>query len=50
MCRPVPPSIPEQIAANKAPYYDALEQADRAWRGDKVDVVTIENLLGGMLA
>jgi Fic family protein len=47
---PGTPSIPEQIAGNKNPYYNALEEADKAWSEGKVDVSALENLLGGMLA
>jgi Fic family protein len=48
---PGTPTIPEQIAANKEPYYDALECADAAWAAGKgVDVSALEVLLSGMLA
>ncbi len=47
---PGTPTIPEQIAANKDPYYNALEAADKAWSGMKIDVSALENLLGDMLA
>jgi Fic family protein len=47
---PGTPTIPEQIAADKDPYYKALEQADKAWTGNKVDVSALESLLGNMLA
>jgi Fic family protein len=47
---PGTPTIPEQIASNKDPYYKALEEADRAWASRKVDVSALENLLGDMLA
>jgi Fic family protein len=43
-------TIPEQIAADKAPYYKALESADRAWKAGKVDVRALEQLLSTMLA
>jgi|SRR5579864_3901300 len=44
-------TIPDQIAANKQPYYKALEAADAAWRDDeKVDVSALEALLADMLA
>lgn len=43
-------TIPEQIAANKSPYYEALEAADAACEGGRIDVSTLENLLGDMLA
>jgi hypothetical protein len=47
---PGAPSIPEQIAEDKKPYYDALEDADRAWTLGQIDVGVLESLLGGMLA
>jgi len=33
------PSIPEQIAEDKKPYYDALEEADHAWTVGQIDVM-----------
>lgn len=47
---PGTPTIPEQIAANKRPYYEALEQADKAWALNNVDVSILEELIGNMLA
>jgi Fic family protein len=47
---PGTPTIPEQIASNKDPYYKALEEADKAWTMQKVDVSALEGLLGDMLA
>jgi Fic family protein len=47
---PGTPTIPEQIAADKDPYYKALEEADRAWTGNKIDVSALESLLSHMLA
>jgi Fic family protein len=44
-------TIPDQIAANKTPYYDALEKADEAWKKHgKVDVSDVEQLLASKLA
>lgn len=47
-------TIPEQIVANRAPYYDALEDADRRYAMlGKLDVGVVdamEELLAGMLA
>jgi Fic family protein len=44
-------TIPEQIAADKHPYYEALEKADAAWEdGEKVDVGELERLLAGYLS
>lgn len=39
---PGAPTIPEQIAGNKKPYYDALETADKHLTGGKVDVSDLE--------
>jgi Fic family protein len=47
---PGTPTIPEQIATDKRPYYSALEVADAAWTSDRVDVSVLEALLGSMLA
>ena len=47
---PGTPTIPEQIAKDKRPYYDALELADRAWTSGTVDVSELEKLMEGMLA
>lgn len=44
-------TIPEQIAKDKTPYYDALEAADVAWKKTgKVDVSALEAMLNSMLA
>jgi Fic family protein len=47
---PGTPTIPEQIASNKDPYYYALEDADKIWASGKLDVSALEELLGDMLA
>lgn len=48
---PGTPTIPEQIAGDKGPYYDALEAADTAWLDTgRVDVSALESMLEGMLA
>ncbi|PWB84053.1 MAG: cell filamentation protein Fic [Methylocystaceae bacterium] len=47
---PGAPTIPDQIAADKAPYYSALEKADEAWRFEKVDLSAMEAMLERMLA
>ena len=47
---PGSPTIPEQIAGNKKPYYDALEEADLIFKNQKVDVRTLEGLLEATLA
>lgn len=38
-------TIPDRIAANKQPYYEALEDADRAETESKLDVSAMEKLL-----
>ena len=43
-------TIPDQISANKTPYYHALEAADKAWSSGLVDVSALETLLGDCLA
>lgn len=43
-------TIIEQIAVNKKPYYEALEQADRAEKEGRIDLGALEGLLEGYLA
>lgn len=44
-------TIPEQIASDKGPYYEALELADSAYdKTREVDVSTMEDLVGKLLA
>ena len=43
-------TVPEQIAADKAPYYAALEEADKHWSGDRLDLSALEALLDQCLA
>jgi Fic family protein len=43
-------TIPEQIAKDKRPYYAALEAADGAWAGNKIDLSKLEELLSALLA
>lgn len=43
-------TLPEQIAANKPPYYTALEQADGHWVDGKLDLTDLEQLLDECLA
>lgn len=47
---PGAPTIPEQIASDKNPYYAALESADRNLKGGKIDVSDLEKMLERMLA
>jgi len=46
---PGTPTIPEQIAADKVPYYEALEAADASCARGEVDVSALEDLLSRML-
>jgi Fic family protein len=43
-------TIPEQISTNKDPYYKALEAADEADRGGKIEVSALEELMSNYLA
>jgi Fic family protein len=43
-------TIPEQIAADKHPYYVALEAADSAWTSGVIEVGAMEKLLSELLA
>lgn len=43
-------TIPDQIVANRRPYFDALEKADAACKGGRVDVCEMESLLKRLLA
>ncbi|CCD86736.1 Filamentation induced by cAMP protein Fic [Bradyrhizobium sp. ORS 285] len=47
---PGAPTIPEQIAGNKRPYYDALEAADAQLNAGAPDVSALETMLEAMLA
>ena len=47
---PGTPAIPEQIVANRQPYYEALDRADAAWEKREIDVSAMETLLSSMLA
>ena len=47
---PGTPTIPDQIAADKSPYYKALEAADQEWAKEKVNVSALEDVIEGMLA
>jgi Fic family protein len=38
-------TIPERIAENKRPYYQALDSADKAWQEGRVGVTEMERLL-----
>ncbi|ADW67782.1 Fic family protein [Granulicella tundricola] len=43
-------TIPDQIEAEKTPYYKALEAADVAWAENRVDLTAMKGLLSTMLA
>lgn len=43
-------TLPEQIASDKIPYYEALERADAHWLTDKLDLTELEALLDSCLA
>ncbi len=48
---PGAPTIPEQIAGDKRPYYDALEIADKHLaHSGKIDVSELEKMLAAMLS
>ncbi|MDX2205767.1 MAG: Fic family protein [Hyphomicrobiaceae bacterium] len=41
--------VPERIRENRAPYYDALRAADRAWENGHYDISQLEGYLAGLL-
>ena len=43
-------TIPDQISADKTPYYKALEAADENWRQRRLDLSELENYLSHLLA
>jgi Fic family protein len=47
---PGSPTIPDQIAADKAPYYHALEVADGLWKQGILSLAVMEKMLEEMLA
>lgn len=47
---PGSPTIPEQIASDKRPYYQALEKADASWKEEWVGLSEMEEMLESMLA
>ncbi len=47
---PGTPTIPDLIAADKTPYYQALESADNSWKRGIVAVAEMERMLEQMLA
>jgi fido (protein-threonine AMPylation protein) len=44
------PTFVDMIAADKWPYYDALDAADAAYAAGMLDVSAMENLVAGLLA
>jgi len=46
---PGTPTVPDLIAANKDPYYRALEAADKGSSGSTIDVSAMEDLLRALL-
>jgi Fic family protein len=47
---PGTPAIPDQIVLDRSGYFRALDEADAACREGRIDVSTMEELLGNMLA
>jgi len=43
-------TVPEQIAADRTPYYDAPEAADEPWKNGELDLSALESLLDQCLA
>ena len=43
-------TVPEQIAADRTPYYSALEEADLCWVDNRLDLSALEKLLDQCLA
>lgn len=44
------PTIPDLIADNRKPYFNALDAADMAFREERIDVSLMEELLSALLA
>jgi Fic family protein len=47
---PGSPTIPDQIASDKQPYYQALEKADASWKEEWIGLSAMEAMLETMLA
>jgi Fic family protein len=43
-------TIPEQITKDRHPYYDALGEADKAWKKGDIDLSAMEDLMSAQLA
>jgi Fic family protein len=46
---PGTPTIPDQIAADKTPYYEALEKSDASWKHGTLALGEMESMLEAML-
>lgn len=44
------PTFVDMIADDKSPYYSALDDADAAWKQSRLDVSSMETLVGTLLA
>jgi hypothetical protein len=42
--------MPDLILADKDPYYDALREADEAWKKGVIDLSRMEGLMSSLLA
>ena len=47
---PGTPTIPDQIVSDRREYFNALDEADTAWREGQLDISKMESLLSAMLA
>jgi hypothetical protein len=47
---PGTPTIPDQIVNDRRGYFAALDAADAAWAAGRLDLSSMEELLGGMSA
>ena len=47
---PGTPTIPDQIADDKSPYYEALEKSDESWKFKRIAVSEMEAMLENMHA
>jgi Fic family protein len=43
-------TIPDQIVENRAPYFEALDEADERFQSGVIDVSTMQNLVESLLA
>lgn len=46
---PGEPALPDLIAQNPYPYWDALQAADAAWKHGVIDVSQMEELLSDLI-